>query len=167
LHRGIRTTLFVLLKESTGMDYQIRIAEADDAAAISQVIVAALRTSNARDYPASVIERVERNFSPAAISALMEKRRVFVALIDRQIVGTASLDGRAVRSVFVAPDLQGKGIGRQLMQGIEQTARQTGLTSLAVPASVTAESFYATLGYVAVREVLEGEERTVVMEKVL
>lgn len=49
-----------------------RIAEAD---AISRVILAALRTSNARDYPVSVIERVQSGFGPGAIERFMLQRQ--------------------------------------------------------------------------------------------
>ncbi|UVM19956.1 GNAT family N-acetyltransferase [Pseudomonas wadenswilerensis] len=78
----------------------------------------------------------------------------------------ASLQGNVVRSVFVVPGLQGTGVGRALMQAIEDLARQTGQALLRVPSSITAEAFYARLGYAKVREVMEGEERVIVMERV-
>jgi hypothetical protein len=37
--------------------------------------------------------------------------------------------------------------------------------STSVPSSVTAESFYAKLGFNAVRDSYHGEERTIVMER--
>jgi hypothetical protein len=87
-------------------DGQITIRPADlaDAGAISQVVVSALQSTNAKDYTPEIIGRVAENFSPASIAALMARRDVFVALEGSRIVGTASLDGKVVRSVFVAPD---------------------------------------------------------------
>ncbi|KFC74518.1 putative acetyltransferase [Bosea sp. LC85] len=149
------------------MTIHIRSARADDADAISAVILAALRETNARDYSLDVIAQVERSFSPAAVSELMAKRTMFVAMQADQLVGTASLDGRAVRTVFVRPDVQGRGIGKRLMAEIEQTARDRGVAVLAVPSSVTAERFYARLGFTAVRDSYHGEERTIVMERSL
>ncbi|KAF1067566.1 MAG: putative N-acetyltransferase YafP [Pseudomonas citronellolis] len=149
------------------MPLTLRRATADDAPAISAVILRSLRQSNARDYPPAVIERVERNFDAEAVQALIARREVFVALEAEQLVGTASLDGAVVRSVFVDPDWQGRGIGAQLMAAVEARAREAGIERLKVPASLTAQAFYARQGYRVVREVVEGEERTIVMERAL
>ncbi|MDN6860226.1 GNAT family N-acetyltransferase [Pseudomonas sp. CAN2814] len=149
------------------MDVLIRQARSDDAKAISRVIVAAVRESNGQDYPASVIESVVVNFTPERVIELLEQRLVFVALLDDEIVGTGALDGHAVRSLFVAPQQQRKGIGQALMGQIEKAALERGVEALLVPSSLTAESFYARLGYRLLREQLHGEERTLIMTKPL
>jgi hypothetical protein len=85
------------------MECQVRPATGGDPASISRVVIAALRESNSQDYPPDVIAQVERCFAPEALSALLNKRNVFVALLGENITGTASLDGDVVRSVFVDP----------------------------------------------------------------
>ncbi|AZC36892.1 acetyltransferase, GNAT family [Pseudomonas chlororaphis subsp. piscium] len=84
-----------------------------------------------------------------------------------EIVGTASLDGHVVRSVFVAPERQGQGVGRQLMAELERQALGAGITQLTVPSSITAEGFYANLGFRTLREQYHGEERTLIMQREL
>jgi GNAT superfamily N-acetyltransferase len=132
---------------------------------ISAVVLDALRTTNARDYPSDVIESVAQNFSPRHIRTLLGNRDVVVALIGARVVGTASLDGDVVRTVFVAPDGQGKGVGRSLMQELERRARSKGMEKLSVPSSITAEPFYAKLGFARVRDVYHGAEVTILMER--
>ncbi|MBC3234475.1 GNAT family acetyltransferase [Pseudomonas lurida] len=149
------------------MSTAVRIAQTADAEGISQVILAALHSSNARDYPPDVIARVAANFTPDAVLALLQRRVVLVAVQERVIVATAALDANVVRSVFVNPALQGQGIGRLLMIEIELRAREAGVTVLSVPSSLTAEPFYAKLGFHTVRDVYHGNERTLVMEKAL
>ncbi|NMZ41104.1 GNAT family acetyltransferase [Pseudomonas proteolytica] len=149
------------------MSTAVRLAQASDAEGISQVILAALHSSNAGDYPADVIARVASNFTPQAVLHLLARRTVLVAIRDQMIVATAALDANVVRSVFVNPALQGQGIGRQLMVDIEQRAREAGVTVLSVPSSLTAEPFYTKLGFHTVRDVYHGNERTLVMEKAL
>jgi GNAT superfamily N-acetyltransferase len=149
------------------MECTIRPAREDDAEAISAVILRALRETTAKDYAREIIERVEQSFGPGAVLQLIGKRTVFVAAIGDRVVGTASLDGSVVRTVFVAPDVQGRGIGRLLMAGIERTARQRNIPGLSVPSSVTAESFYVRLGFRAVRDSYYGDERTIIMERSL
>lgn len=149
------------------MDCLIRNATCTDATAISEVIVATLRESNAQDYSSDIIKRVQQSFSPSAILALLTQRQVYVASIDGRLVATGSLDRNTVRSLFVDPAYQGKGIGRQLMTTIESVAAQSGLKLLRVPSSITAERFYLALGFLKVRDEFHGAERTIIMEKVL
>src|ERR1700712_1599464 len=104
------------------MECTIRPAVDDDANQISAVILRALRENNAKDYSDEIIERVERSFSPCAVVQLISKRTVFVATVNGRIVGTASLDGSVVRTVFVNPDVQAKGIGKLLMAEVERVA---------------------------------------------
>ncbi|MBY5363684.1 GNAT family N-acetyltransferase [Rhizobium leguminosarum] len=148
-------------------DLQIRAANTDDASAISNVIAAALRESNAKDYSPTVIQRIERNFDPTAIVALINRRKVFVAVSARKVIGTASLDGDVIRTVFVSPAAQRQGVGTKLMAVIEELAREAGVGTLSVPSSVTAEQFYLGLGYQAVHDCFHGEERTIIMQRVL
>jgi GNAT superfamily N-acetyltransferase len=146
---------------------QIRRALDSDAEAISQLIVQTLRLSNAQDYPSAVIDRVAANFDAAGVRGLMASRQVFVALDGARVVGTASLAGDVVRSVFVLPERQGRGVGKALMRHVEGIARAGGMQQLRVPASLTAVPFYSTLGYAVVREVVDGDERTFVMAREL
>lgn len=147
------------------MDAYIRLATVEDAQAISNVVISALRQSNTKDYPADVIARVEQNFSPLAIERLMVRRRMYVASVDQRVVATASLDGDVIRSVFVAPRYQRAGLGRRLMSVICSAALDMGLVTLHVPSSITAESFYTELGFQKVRDEFDGAERTIIMRK--
>ncbi|HGM5578635.1 TPA: N-acetyltransferase family protein [Pseudomonas putida] len=147
------------------MEYHVRPATRTDAAAISRVVIAALRESNSQDYPPEVIAQVEQSFSPEIVTTQLTKRRVFVALLGENILGTASLDGHVVRSVFVDPAHQKSGIGRHLMDVIHATAARAGIGTVRVPSSITAERFYTALGYQIIRDEFHGLERTIVMEK--
>lgn len=149
------------------VQWAIRQAREADADAISDVIVQALRLSNAADYPPQVIERVAANFDAAGVRALMASREVFVALDGARVVATASLAGDVVRSVFVLPELQGRGVGKALMGYVEGVAQAAAVPCLRVPASLTAVPFYKALGYAVVREVVDGDERTFVMVREL
>ncbi|WP_070884642.1 GNAT family N-acetyltransferase [Pseudomonas argentinensis] len=146
---------------------RIRRALDSDAEAISGLIVQTLRLSNAGDYSPEVIDRVAANFDVAGVRGLMASRQVFVALDAARVIATASLAGDVVRSVFVLPELQGRGVGRVLMRHVEGLARTAGIQQLRVPASLTAVPFYKALGYAVVREVVEGDERTLVMARQL
>jgi len=55
---------------------QVRPATSEDTAAISRVVIAALRESNSQNYSADIIAQVERSFAPEAVSVLLDKRNV-------------------------------------------------------------------------------------------
>jgi len=149
------------------VQWAIRQAREADADAISDVIVQALRLSNAADYPPQVIERVAANFDAASVRRLMASREMFVALDGARVVATAGLAGDVVRSVFVLPELQGRGVGKALMRYVEGVAQAAAVQCLRVPASLTAVPFYSALGYAVVREVVDGDECTFVMVREL
>lgn len=147
------------------MDCVIRRATNRDATAISLIVEAALRVSNAQDYSPEIIDEVVRNFSASEVLRLLTLRQVYVASIDSHVVATGSLAGNAIRSVFVDPIHQGRGVGRCLMAAIESDARQSGVERLRVPSSITAQDFYLSLGFVKVRDEYHCAERTIIMEK--
>jgi N-acetylglutamate synthase-like GNAT family acetyltransferase len=149
------------------MECLIRPALQNDAGDISAIISRALRETNAKAYTKEIIERIERNFSPSAIIQLIDKRTVFVATINDRVVGTASLDGAVVQTIFVNPDVQGEGIGKRLMAQIERTPRERGISVLTLASSITAVSFYTQVGFRAVRDSYYGDERTIIMERSL
>ncbi|MGV1835045.1 GNAT family N-acetyltransferase [Rhizobium rhizogenes] len=149
------------------MACDVRPARESDADAISAVILSALRETNAKDYSQDIIARVTQSFSPAAVKKLMVSRTVLVAMKGGDVVGTASLDGAVVRTVFVSPSVQDQGTGTRLMTEIERIAYIKGVTLLTVPSSVTAEAFYARLGFKAVGDSYHGDERTIIMERSL
>jgi GNAT superfamily N-acetyltransferase len=148
-------------------DSDIRLATDRDAVDLSGLIVRTIRISNAADYPAHLIDRICDNFSPDRIASRFASRITILVVSATEIIGTASLDGRTVRSVFVDPDRQRDNVGRRLMTAIESMARDAGQNTLEVPSSLTAQGFYARLGYRVLRERIEGEERIIVMSKSL
>lgn len=82
----------------------------------------------------------------------------FVAERSGEIVGFGALDpaprdnsyGELV-ACYVAPDTARGGVGRALVDAIEEEARGACLPGLQLEASLTAEPFYRALGYTPVR----------------
>lgn len=144
---------------------EIRRALPSDAEEISRLVIRVLHETNGRDYPAHVISAVAENFSAERVTQQLAARRAYVVVVDGVIVGTASLDGRVIRSVYVDPTHQGKGIGARLMDVLESVAREQAVATLSVPSSITAEGFYRRLGFVFVRNQFNGDERTIIMKK--
>ncbi|MFY9658854.1 MAG: GNAT family N-acetyltransferase [Methylocystis sp.] len=119
---------------------------------------------NARDYPASVIDRLAATL-PQRIAATLGQAHAYVATDQERVVGTGSLIGRTVSSVFVNPEDIGRGVGAKLLDAIESAAKEKSETTLELHSSVTACDFYRKRGFAVVREACFGEERVIFMSK--
>jgi ribosomal protein S18 acetylase RimI-like enzyme len=75
------------------------------------------------------------------------ERTFFVAIEDGRVVGTVALEGHRLKAMAV--DTQGRGIGRRLVERLEEEACARGLPRIELHARQTARGFYAKLGYVA------------------
>jgi GNAT superfamily N-acetyltransferase len=132
--------------------------------AVRDIVLRAVQETNARDYPASVIERLASTL-PEAVASRLAEPHAYVAVVDGRVVGTARLDGNTIGSVFVHPGYQGRGIGTKLMDVLESVADVQRGSAFTLQSSITAQAFYAKRGYAVVRESSYGEERTVYMSK--
>jgi len=56
-----------------------------------------------------------------------------------------------LRACYVHPDYGRMGVGRRIVDGLEQIASGMGLGSLTLDSTITAEKFYASLGYETVK----------------
>ena len=149
-----------------GEQIAIRRATADDSPAVHEIVLRALRETNARDYLASVIDRLVLTL-PEKVASSLDTWHAFVAIVEGRVVGTASLSGHTVKSVFVHPDYQRGGVATKLMGAVESAAVAQSVRSLNVQSSITAQPFYEMLGFNIVREEFYGEERTIVMSKAI
>lgn len=111
------------------------------------LITSCLDEINSKDYSEQVIKRMKEKFSAARIKEMSEQVKLFVAVEHKKIVGVGGLKEDEVRAVFVSPESIGRGVGRCLMERIEQEAKNKYIHLLKVPSSVTARDFYKHLGY--------------------
>jgi GNAT superfamily N-acetyltransferase len=139
----------------TTKDITIRGFENGDASDVSQLIIDNLMLVNSRDYGEEAARQLASFYSPQLLLEYAQNGNMYVAVEHSRIIGTAALDQDRVRNVFVRIDHHQQGIGKILMQHIEDIARQQGKVRLALRASVSAVVFYQKLGYAIVEEVEE------------
>ena len=102
---------------------------------------------NSKDYPKSAIQFLIKIHSPKQLIEKSKEKNIYVLVEKDKIIGTVSLKGDWVLTVFVNPDVHGRGLGRKLMEYIENVAKKRKITKLTLPSSITAEKFYKKLGY--------------------
>ena len=144
---------------------KIRPAKLEDAKAVSDMIRKTLWISNLQDYGSENIKRVVENMSPEQMRENFTARFTLVAELDAIIVGTAAHERGIVKTVFVDPEHQRAGIGRRLMDEIIGHSTRRREPHLDVRSSIIAERFYQQLGFEPLKELWEGDERTILMRR--
>ncbi len=143
---------------------------------ISDLIIQDLLTVNIRDYGIERVQKMTKDFTVEKLQNTFNKReKVFLALIDDHVVGTAGLekswyndDEYWILTVFVKPENHRQGVGRKLIEEIEKYATNLPIKKLIIPASITAHEFYYKLGYRYKDGKKElNEEDMYLMEKIL
>lgn len=122
---------------------------------ISILITRNLLEINVKDYGVEKVQEMAKDFTVEKLKdALKNRKKVFVAVKDNEVVGTAGIDVSwynpdeyYILTVFVKPENHGEGIGRLLIQAIEDYAIHSNFRKLIIPASITAHEFYYKLGY--------------------
>ena len=141
---------------------------------ISNIIIQNLLTVNSKDYGMERVKKMAEDFTVEKLqNSLSKRKKVFVALIDDNVVGTAGIDKSWysddeywILTVFVKPENHGQGIGKKLIGKIEEYATTLPIKKLVIPASITAHEFYYKLGYRYKDEKKElNDEDMYIMEK--
>ena len=75
-----------------------------------------------------------------------------VAVSDSQVIAFCGRTAETVKGLYVDPDWQGLGIGRELLARAENMLRDDGRTFIVMEASLSAEAFYVSCGFQKVSE---------------
>jgi putative acetyltransferase len=161
------------------MKISIRPAHIEDARNTVQAHFNSVHGTGAQFYPKAICEEWSppltdkrvKEFEDAIVSTT---EVVFVAEVDGQIAGFASIVPKngELRAVYVDPRYGRQGIGKQLLDKVEAEARARGIRKLVMDASLSAEAFYKSQGYVEISCIEHtlssgGKTRAVKMAKVL
>lgn len=155
------------------MDLHIRRFREQDAAETSAVIGEALRVSNAPDYPPEIIQEMLELYTAAGLLEQAEGEHLYVICDGETIAGCGgvapymgSLTESILVTVFVLPEYQGRGVGRKLMEALEEDVYFRRANRVSIHSSITARDFYLKLGYGYQNGVSEpDEEGCIHMEK--
>ena len=132
----------------------IRRFTEQDAKAVSELIIRTIRISNVRDYPAELMEELVRTETPEHVLQRASWTHFYVAEEEGMSIGCGAIglywgkeDESSLFTLFVDPDCQGKGIGRAIVETLEQDEFALRARRIEIPASITGLPFYQKMGY--------------------
>ncbi len=133
---------------------EIRTLREKDAEEVSALIAATLRTTNSKDYSAEYIENEVKALQPQNILERAGWTHFYVFCEDGKIVGCGAIgpfwgktDESSLFTIFVLPEYQGQGIGRKIIETLEEDEYFLRAKRIEIPASITAVPFYRKMGY--------------------
>ena len=136
------------------MSYTVRKFVNSDADEVSALIIRTLRTTNIKDYSEEFIENDVKNFTPEGVLQRASWTHFYVICDGDIIVGCGAIgpywgkeDESSLFNIFVLPEYQGKGVGRKIIETLEQDEFFLRAKRVEIPASITACDFYRKLGY--------------------
>lgn len=132
---------------------QLRRFRAGDEAALFCVFCSSIRDIASRDYtPQQISAWAAEDIDVHRWAGLMRKLQPFIVEIAGGIAGYADVQSDGyIDHFFVSGKYPCQGVGRLLINAIEEEAGRRGLSELTAQVSKTAEPFFRHLGFVVLR----------------
>ncbi|MCL1859305.1 MAG: GNAT family N-acetyltransferase [Oscillospiraceae bacterium] len=155
------------------MNIKIRRFTYNDADIVSEIIRRNFLEVNIKDYSVDEMEKMAQMYSNKKVLELSAKSHFYVACTDDNVVGCGSIacfqgkkDESILLTIFVLPELQGKGIGTLIVKTLENDEYFLKSKRTELWASITACDFYRNLGYDYINGIRElNEEGCYKLEK--
>jgi GNAT superfamily N-acetyltransferase len=127
-----------------------RRATQDDLREVAVVHKVSILDLCAAHYSAVELSLWTDALRPDGYAALLTGREFLVAEEEGRVLGFGVLDlGQSlINATYVSPEAVRRGIGRRLVEAMEDAARQGGVSRLHLNSTLNAVPFYERLGYV-------------------
>lgn len=141
-------------------DISIRKFRPEDSKAVARIINSALLNTSIDGNYAEV--------TPKFILTLSNERKMYVAINDNMVVGTASIDNDTISAVFVDEQYHNQKVEEALISLMEEIAANNGFKLIKLEADAAAERLYERMGYNSKGEALSNRlGGYILMEKYL
>jgi N-acetylglutamate synthase-like GNAT family acetyltransferase len=129
--------------------FTVRRAREDDSEGIWRIHVRAIRDIASSHYSPEEIEAWAGQRKPEHYLESIRSKEFYVAEEDGSVIafGTLNNKGNEIEAVYVSPEVVRRGVGSAILQRLEERARDLGLKSLKMDASLNAVPFYRSAGY--------------------
>lgn len=105
---------------------KIRKFRKQDAVKASYLIRRTMQHSLPVCYSQQVVDALCNVNTPAKLLKRAEKRTYYVAIENDRLIGFSGLLDNQIKTFFVHPSWQGKGVGRLLFEKVENVAKKKG-----------------------------------------
>lgn len=132
----------------------IRRFQDHDAEKVADLVIRNFKEVNIKDYGVNAINELVKTHDASWVRQVASYAHMYVFCLKEQIIACGSissfwgsLDESILLTVFVLPEYHGKGIGRKIIQTLEEDEIYIRAKRIEIPASITAFKFYQKFGY--------------------
>lgn len=133
---------------------KIRKFKDEDVKRISEIVRRNFLEVNIKDYSKSEMESLSEEYNSEKILEITSYADMYVACLDDKIVACGAIssfwgkeDESILLTIFVLPELHGKGIGKKIVERLETHEYYLRAKRIEIPSSITACEFYRKFGY--------------------
>jgi GNAT superfamily N-acetyltransferase len=128
-------------------DLKLRPFLQSDLDALRKVILSTIDSCYSGFYPPRAIEFFKQYHSDKNILDRAEKGYTIIAESEGKVVATGTIVENHICAVFVIRPAQRQGLGRKIMEQLEDRARWEGLKEITLDVSLPSRQFYERFGY--------------------
>jgi predicted N-acetyltransferase YhbS len=146
----------------------IRKFRTEDASRVSNIIRSNMVDENNKNYPEAALKLAYDQFTPKYVLTLSNNHKMYVAVEEGTIVGTACIDHDVISNVYADFQYDGKGIDEMLVNLLVEIADNFGLRPVKLVTTTLLQRRYERLGFNLVEDVEIVEfGKQIIMEKFL
>ena len=123
---------------------EIRRIEPGDVNRVSNLIRKTISISNIKDYPKELMDALISVETPEHVLERASWTHFYVVIDEDEIIGCGAIgpywgkeDESSLFTIFVLPDYQGKGVGRRIVETLENDEYGLRAHRIEIPASIT------------------------------
>ena len=142
------------MKISSNKEVTVRPYQEQDAEDIVNLIRRNFLEVNVKDYGEKAMKALAKHHDVEWFRGVASYANVYVFCMEEEVIGVGSISAfwgslteSILLTIFVQPELHGKGIGRFIIQTLEQDELFLRAERIEIPASITATEFYRKQGY--------------------
>jgi putative acetyltransferase len=128
-------------------DIRIRRFRRSDLPVVKELIDKTIDICYPADYPTEAIKYFKQYHCEKNILKGAAKGRTIVLEKNNRVIGTGTILDNHILRVFVNPKFQKQGLGKLIMNKLEDKAISSGVNRVKLDASLPSKTFYDSLGY--------------------
>ena len=136
-----------------GIKVRIRKFHMGDEYSVAKIIRDANRITLKKFYSPAIIRQMCADANAKMVRKKAKDKNFKVAIFKNRIVGVIGSTENRIRSFFVSPSFQGKGVGRSLIEHLEREVKKLRINFIQLNSSLYAVKFYKHFGYKIVKHI--------------
>lgn len=121
---------------------------------VHELILLTIDTLNSKDYSPETIKIMKAWQNEESLKKKFTEGTYYLALDNTKVVGIGGLVKDEISTMFVLPNYGRQGIGRKILEMLEEKAKVLGIKKLSLGSTISAHEFYAKCGYKTIKRAI-------------